>query len=750
MAEKILISQTNFSGGQVDEDANRREDAKAAKAGGRIMSNWRPRNTGTMHVRPGRSAIARSTGPFYAIGPRAERFYMSPTQQLIIVFSAGRIDILDRNGNLIARSEGAGQTSGGPYPWTNATVGLINWTIAPDRIVICFPGMRPQVINWDFSTNTFSFAPFSFRVVNNQVRQPFMRTAILGATMGYSGVNSLTSDVGLNCSVPYFTNAMIGHSISIAGQQAVITGVGSETPVTTCAAAAPAALRNANYYNLKPSRDWNGNAYSVYPQHSLVEAANSKALMEVTAIPSNTQIVAVHFSPSVVNNDDYLVSEFGAAQITNGGFAGLPQPVVTWAHEFMGDLFGWPQACFYDHGRLGFCDFPQRPEAILWSAIGIYDMFWVDSTAAIANPTAGASAAAAILEFVDGKPHVRNVVGWNGDEFVFTDRGIYVIPIAAAGNPLKPGSVEFRFTSDAAASSIKPALTRDALVFTSASNSRVSAMIRTGNFTTPYVEMDLTEFHSSLVKTPKCITIGHGDDGFPERYVYVLNSDGSVALGKIENDKSFVGWQPWTGAGAVQWVSSFALDVLFTTNYGTQQILEYEDAGMFLDHAVNIAAPPANMLSTGVGPLIAFANGQVRVMDGAIDYGLRNVDSNGFLIPNPDDDFSSPTVVAGQAFTSIFSPFLEEAGRGQAQGQRQRRRKIARAIVAVYGSSGFTFGGRTIPPFGFGENPFAQPNLKETTYTARFIGRDFDPRVVLIKDTPGPLTVIEFAQEVTV
>lgn len=748
MAQKIVISQTNFTGGQVDEDANRREDDKTPKNGARLMTNWRIRNTGTLRVRPGRNAIALSPGP------RAERFRMSPTQELIIVFSTARIDIYDRLA-LASVSNVSGN-----YLWTNSTVGLINWTVTPDRIVVCYPGMRPQIILWNFATNTFTFQQFTFRTYNGQVMEPFFRTLAPGETIQYS---NYFGSVNLVVTAPFFTSNMVGQSLSIGGNQVVITSVINSQSAT---ANVQFALTQPTNFTLTPPGSssisgasaalWSGDANLTFPIHTIIQTATTKAVFEVTNVDAKLQIDAIQLTATIINADDFVVSQFGAAPITAVNNSLLPQPMITWQQEFMNSVVGWPQACFYDHGRLGFCDFPQRPEAILWSAIGIYDHFWVDTTAALTTGMAGTDANAGMLEFIDGKPRVRNVVGWNGDVFAFTDKGVYVIPVAAAGNPLKPGSVEFRFVSDASASGLKPAVSRDAVVFTSASGSRVSAMIRTGNFTSPYAEIDITEFHSSLINTPVAITVGHGDDGFPERYVYVLNTDGSVVVGKVDaSGKAFVGWVPWTGAGSTSWVSAAELDVLFTVLYadvvyGNVYVLEYEDLTKFLDHSVNLHSPPAPMLLGGKGPFYAFSSQTVRVMDGNIDYGLRNVDANGFLIVRPEDDFSSASLIAGAPFVSTFSPFLEEGGRGPAQGQRQRRRKIARAIVAVYGSSGFTFGGRTIPPFDFGQNPLAQPTLKETTYTARFIGRDFDPQVMLIKDNPGPLTIIEFNQEVTV
>lgn len=744
MAERIVSAQVDFGGGQVDEDANRRvEDSKIPKAGARIMSNWRQRNTGTIEARPGRAAICYAGGDGATL--RTERFRMSSSQELLISFPTNAILITDLSGNTIVFS---GPSTGYFYAWTNLTANLINWTKTEDRLVFCFPGAQPQVAFWDPKANFFTFAPFTFGLIGPQYNKPFFRFADPGVTLSLSGISGA---VFITASAPIFTPAMVGVALSIGGYQCGITQYVSSTQVWVSVFPSPSlpifwgvAIRQ------------NINRQISFPLNTLSESSLSKVLMETCQYAGGgggfnlvCGMLLNNQSPAMIAGD-FLVSAFGTAEVNlqNTGVVG-PAPIVTWQQEFM-NFQNWPSACFFAHQRLGFCDFPLRPEAILWSSPGNYNLFWVDSAAALGNPAAGASADSAILEFIEGQPHVRNVVEWNGDEFVFTDQGVYYIPIVQSGQAFQPGTARFAFISDATCSGIKPAVTRDALIFTSASDDRVSAIIRTGNFTTPYAEQDLTAFHSQLINNPVTICVGRGDEGFPERYIFVLNADGSVVVGRMQDDRSFVGWLPWTGAGTVSWISQGFLDIIFNTNYGSLNVVESMDPTNFLDHAVNVATPPPNLLIGGLGPFRAFASGTVRVMDGMIDYGLRKVSATGFLVKNPDDDFSSPTIVAGKPFTSIYSPFMPEAALGQAQGQRQRRRKITRASAAVYNSNGFTFGGRTIPPFDFGANPFAQPALKETTYLTRPLGRAFDPTIQLIKDNPGPLTLVEFALELTV
>ena len=54
------------------------------------------------------------------------------------------------------------------------------------------------------------------------------------------------------------------------------------------------------------------------------------------------------------------------------------------------------------------------------------------------------------------------------------------------------------------------------------------------------------------------------------------------------------------------------------------------------------------------------------------------------------------------------------------------------------------------PPTTTGARGSATLSLREETQRWRPLGRAFDPRVAIIKDTPGPLTVVEYDFEVTV
>lgn len=153
----------------------------------------------------------------------------------------------------------------------------------------------------------------------------------------------------------------------------------------------------------------------------------------------------------------------------------------------------------------------------------------------------------------------------------------------------------------------------------------------------------------------------------------------------------------------------------------------------------------------GTGPLWWLASGTADVMDGLMSKGTYPIDADGNLVPIENgEDLTSVTLTAGKAWISILEPFLAHAQGGQDTQQRMRRRKIIRAAVSVQNSTGgFTFCNRRIPPYNAGDDQTQPPPLRETTYMFRPRGRSYDPREPLVKDIPGPLTVLEIGMEAT-
>lgn len=743
----LLFAQRDFSGGQVNAGMQRRDDGDAARTGARTQRNWRIEQAGQLVPRPGRRPISLS------IGLRADPVRMATGFDYLIGFGAGQISIANTSGTVLVTRKSA------DYIWTADTIWLVQWVKAGNQIVITFGGMRPQVVPWDPDTQTWGVpAQFNFQSGGGQVFEPFYNFRQDGSTMAYTG--TVGAGITLTCSVPFFSASYIGASLSIAGQQVVITGVANSTHATaTVGFRLPDAI-SVPVVDTTP-----------FQVGQVVSATIQPIKFEVTSIGSGTVngvlISAIKFNGAWVwkpdgSVADILVGPYGSSAFTANPVQGSTSDQITseWQEEFMSAARGWPGSCFYDHSRLGFCDFPQKPEAVLWSTIDVPNSLWVDQVAAALNPQAGTLADSAMLEFIastsQGPPGVHHVVGW-GDEFVFTDRGIFQIPISSSGNPLKPGSVEFRMISNDGVSNIRPIPSQDVIVYMNFGRNRMCVVRATGAYSRPYVTQDMSDNHSDLFDSPTTFTLVAGDGQIPERYVYVVNSDKTMVVGKFTPDRTFVGWSIWdtradpaTGQG-ISWASSIEETVYFTSLY-QNTFVEVEDTSLFMDQCLFINNLPAALAPpAGKGPLWLFTNQTVTLMDGALDMGDRQVDGNGFIIAqNGEDLLHTPTLVAGIFAPPVFEPIVPGAQPGDDLGQRQKRRKIKRAMVNVQNFSGFTFGNRTFPVTYFGDDATKPPVVRGDQFSIRPLGRSYDPSVTITKDRPGPMRICELSLEVTI
>lgn len=722
MIPKQIPRQRDFSAGEIVDHAKRRDDSPMVRSGGRQMSNKRILASGAMDQRPGRVALFLENG-------RTDEIRIYPTIHYKFSFGEGSLHIRDAN-NVVVLSQGG-------FPWTLATVQRIVWAVIGTDVVICFQGMRPRIARWNGST--WSTLDFEFRITNGgQKRAPFLRLSRGGVTMTPSGQ---TGSITIDFSSPVLVAGHVGTRMRYQGRQLTITAVSSATSAT-----ATVNERLLGGQRLTFSSAVDGS----FTVGDIVSGSISGARGEISAFPTSTTMDVVllsmqgfHYSGGISQSTDTVIGPTAQGVLSAVPVEIAPPASPNWDEEAMNTLRGWPSSVFADQERLGFCDFPNIPGGIAWSAIGVPNDMHV-----------GAVADDGLFEIVPRSARVYHVVGGD-DEFVFTNIGVFYIPITEA-NPLRPGSVAFREVTSDAAAAVKPISTPDGVVFVTEGLKRVVAIRPTGQTAKPYLTRDVSEFHSHLIKSPVALAASTGDGQFAERYVYVLNADGTLAVGRYDFGKEWVGWVPWTAAdgAAFEWVSALGPSVLFHTRYThggtTRRLVETPDVNAWLDSQVSVGnLPPALAPGPGLGPLWFMAGGTVALMDGLKYLGTRSIDTLGNIIATGGETFPAG-VVAGLSWREVFEPFVPHVEGGQSAKQTMRRRKIAKGAVTVQRSIGFMIAGRRVPPYRKGENEDGAPVMREETFRFKKLGRRFDPRIELVKDMPGPLRVLEMAMEVTI
>lgn len=756
---KVVTAQRDFTGGEADAALKRADDHPQLKSTARQMSNWRQLSTRALTNRPGRRILARE-------GSRVDEVIMSPGNTFYLVFGNGYLRVYNAAFALIFNNT--------TMPWSAATATTVVWDIYKFSVYICFDGMQPRVLTWDgvSQTSPWTLALYTERITGSgQKRTPFYRLSPRDVTMSST---ALTGATLLTFSAAILSDpGHAGTRMRYTDKQALLlnsfhgaTGVDAIIQET-----------------FPWSSTWTNNATVTFADAFAVgeeligETSGGKAIVISIAVGGLSMVVQHLTSIAFLSgNLENVVGPNGTTTINTGSIHQAPQAIVVWDDEVMNSFRGWPRSCFVDQGRLGFCDFPALPQLIVWSAVGDFTDLYTD-----ANNVAPTNA---IQELVPGKSRVLYVVpGADGSEFVFCDNAVYSIPINQ-NNPLKPGSVAFNTLISEGCAQVQPRPVQQSIVYVSAGFQQFKAVQAIGAYNRPYIVDDISVLHQHLLATPVAIAAPAGSDQFEESYFYVSNADGTLVLCSydIANgliDTKTIGWLPWSGGGTATWVSALKghSDVLVSGTYAPNgisavSVVEQVDATQYLDAGMLYNSVPTSLTPpVGKGPLWWLAGGTVDLMDGGRMMGTYTVDANGFLIPqnNAGEDFTSATLSAGQAWTAVLEPWVPAVQPGQDVQQRLRKRRIMRFVAYVTNSTGFTMNRiagapqkrtdpaagtimsrRRIPAWNQDDDPTQAPPLREQSYSIRPTGRYHDPRVAIIKDTPGPLTILESDLEVTV
>jgi hypothetical protein len=756
MPRQLQGAQRDFSFGEIDPDLKRADDHPARKAGLRRMENWRIHNSGSIQQRSGRSAKYPCS-----TANRTERITMSSGNDFYLGFGHQELRIFNAAGAQVALFAA---------PWTAVNI----WKIVYDRlrlsIYITYPGMVPKVVSWD-GVATWTMIDYAEQLIGGQKRTPFYRLSPQGITLLPSG---RTGNITLTASAPIFSSAYFNVRLRFVGRQILIGGLISAFQVTgTVQETLPGHQNLGCAVDPTPKISIGDVIVGVTSGSKGIVTAISAAAIDVQLISFNTTVVTTQPIPGIqqqqtiaFQSGETVVGPGGSATATAAGPIDDPTVgVVLWDEEIINTKNGYPQSCFVDQFRLGFCDFPSIPNAVAWSAINSPTDLYVAT-----NP------ANAMFEVAPDDVRIYYVkAGAESSEFVFCDRKLYYIKIDAS-NPLKPGSVQFQVLSGDGCAQVIPRLTEDVILYVNAGRNSVKAITAPGNYYRPFNTKSLTDFHNHLFNNIVAIAAPTADGTFNERYAYVLNGDGSIVVGKYAlSDGQVVptiGWGPWSGNGVVKWVAAAGPDVLFTTAYFLFTILEVLDDNQYLDAAISVNALPAAFAPpAGLGPLWFIAGQSVSLMDQVTRYmGVYQIDAKGNIIPqgNGGENLLLPSLVAGQAFTCNAEGFAPDAQPGADVQQRMNFRYVARAAAAVVHSTGFKiaklFSGKmtaTSPPpgtvmnfrrfmaYNVDDNPLLPPPSRETVESWRPSGGSYDPRIAYIRDVPGPMLIEEIDYEVS-
>lgn len=810
---KITGAQRDFSSGELDVALKRADENPAMKTGARQLANWRILSSGQAAQRPGRRALFQEAGRVEEIlmSP-GNVFYLVFGAGYLRIYNAAGARVFnsavkgDGSTAIPWTAQSIYNVSFDIVPLPTLSIFIAYADGAPNNV--------PQVLTWDgvSQTSTWTLTTYAETVtVGGRKNTVFTRISKQGVTMLPSGnVGAIT----LTFSDHIATPGMVGTRFLFCGRQIGVTGYIDDKHLNAGAyeflpgSQTISFSSNSNVSGTYAIGDVvNGSksgAAGVVSSWDPAGGVNGAGLLVVQLIPASSGGIFGFFTVSG-NAGDTIVGPNGSGTLEGNSaiVGGNPVAVATWDDEVMNLYRGYPANVFYDQNRLGFCNFPALPSGIGWSYIGLLYNFLVLPIGQ------SITAANAIFELAPGKSQVYFVVaGMESSEFVFCDNAVYYISITAQ-SPLAPGSVAFNLLSKhGSAPYVQPKLAEQSILYLRAGGGAIGAVQAQGAYYRPYVVDVVSELHSHLFTDSPVVAIAVPSQStqFEEKYAYMLRADGVVLCGRYsmrgglfdvgQDGKPKIGWLRWPGIGLTTWISAQGGDLVFTTTYYSTStigndfssglsadfgnrtgspvyIVEALDATQYVDAAILVNAAPVGLAPPpGQGPLWMFANGTVTLIDNGIrPMGTYSVDAKGNLIPQNSggENLSSPYLTAGQPWLSLLEPFCPDAQPGNSVHQRMFKRRISRMAVYVSSSTGFVMARLfsqditpTSPPYGAivnilripawnqDDDATQPPPQREQAYRWRPLGRAFDPRVAVIKDSPGPIIVHEIGLEATV
>ncbi len=728
-----IVAQRDFSAGQIDETAQRADDTEIMRAGMRRARNVRLLASRGMRRRPGRRALFMTTGICEKVRPAAGvEWYMD--------IEAGSITFRSLSLTVSLKFES--------LPWTDAILKELRWVESGGTVIFAHRSMPPQVFSYDPLANSWSHSVFSFSVdPSGATRQPFHNFYLgSGVTMTPS---ARAGTITVNWSGAVLNPAHAGVIFTYANRQMRITTVLSATSAT-CEV----------IEELPPSFDVSMGNVAGLQVGDVVEGVTSGARGQVASIAGTVVRILVEKNWSGFSGGELVAGPRSKMNVVSQS-AASPVATTQWAEALISNIRGWPGCVSKDVQRIIFCKLSQAGAAIVWSSTGTLNDFRI-----------GAEKEDAIFEFVPENCLVLDVLG-GADEFVFTDKGVYYVPVSVS-NPLIPGSIDFRLISDDPSSDIRPRSTTEGLIFINSARTRVFAVVGTGQTARPYIIEDLSEYHSSLIRSPVSLATSTADVSAPERYLYIGNMDGTLAVGRYQKaptTRGWVGWVPWDGQGSIEWIAAGGDSVIVTARYetsaGTVRFVEVFDDNLLLDASqaiATISGGDALEIETGVflevapgDPLILQESYSLNWAAGTVLSVERNGWYRGDYTVEEDGSLSDLIPVenvlglnGGFNFEVEAVPFVPHADGGPSRKQRMRPRRIKQVGVTVQRAQAIEVAGYLVPFYRAGENEEQAPPLRNETYRTRLPGRSFDPQWGVKQILPGALTILEMTTEVTI
>lgn len=696
---KQAITQRSFTLGEISKDFLEGDDLEARQNSLRGAMNVRITTSRTPKGRPG--LVHRSV-----VATAEDVVEIRPATGLVfgLVVKDGSLDIIDSTAAVV-------QTFGS-VPWTDASDVWIE--AFRERTVIGGPTFL-YVLTYN---GTWSFAPYVFQTVaGGELAQPYWpyRTDVTIRPSAVTGAITLTASAAL------WSASYVGQRVRYGAREVLITGYTSTTVVSGTVIS-----------RLPPSYDVTVTSAASFRVGDAVVGQDTNFQGLIVAIVGNVlSIVTIEFFDGPDVGEDLSGPTGSSAVTVKAGISPLTSPL--WDEPLMSPLRGYPRAGSSANGRLALADFGLVPDLIALS-----------SARDITDFEVGADDDDAILrQCGENAPRFLHIVN-AGDLLLFSDRGLYYVPLRDKGI-LTPSTFAPVAFDNRAANGVRPVRVDDGVVFVEGSGEQVSAALLDGNIYLKWSVRPVSTFHSHLIKTPKKLCGPPIYSNSPDKYLFVVNGDGTIAAVSWlqEFGEEGIGFVPWETQGAFINVApvfgGYWAIVDRVVGGVAARFLEEFSEGSYLDSEATYADPYTSHLP----------GEPVHIWNDGWYGGQTTVSAAGAVLDNGSLIIGSKI---GYSFEARVSPWPVENIQSERAGMIKAR--LIRASVSVLDTLTFQCRTnrttRTVEAYGVGDDTSSPPPLKTEVFRFSVIGNRDHPEVEVIKHLPGPFHILAITQEVQV
>lgn len=730
---KQAITQRSFLLGETREGFLEGDDLEIRQMSCRKAKNVRVTATRTLKVRPGTEAVRtlRSARDVIELRPESGVVFG-------LIVNDGSLQVIDASG---------GEVFGvAPVPWSASAEVWVE-PFRADTII----GGEFGIHQLTYKDGAWSFVPFLFEdAANGDRAQPYW-----SFTKNFTiRPSARTGMITLTASGPIWSPQYVGQRVRY-GQREVL--VSEYISPTVLRARVLSKLPPSFRVILKSQNDGFRVGDTIVSQDTnyqgVVVRMGFDNVVDADPKPGQFQFLDVvttsYFQgPS---KDEKISAPSATAEIHDLREIGpLSSPI--WDEPLMSPIRGFPRAGASAAGRLTLVDFPQVPDLICMSSsrsirdfkTGIRDDDGITRTAGDNSP-----------RFM----HVLNA----GDLILFSDRGVYYVSLRDGGllTPTSFNAIQF---DKRGANDVRPVPVDDGVVFVEASGESIAVAMLAGTASLKWTVRTISTYHSHLIRTPRKLCGPSLFAQTPEKYLFVVNADGTLAavswFADFEVDS--VGFVPWETQGSFRSVSPIfggywaIVDRMINgavvrflerfsddTNMDCSALISVEEALTVNGQPLMVNGQPLTVSTPASTPLIGAA---VHVSGGGWYGGTRTVAADGSV---PDVEDLPVGSIAGFNFDARVMPWPVENIDHPKAGMLKAR--LIRGSVSVMHTGPFDVRAnrstRAIGGYRVGEDLSQPPPLRTEVSKFSVIGRRDHPEIEIIRDKPGAFEVLAITQE---